>query len=171
MMQMLAAGGHPVLHDDARPADAGNPRGYLELEAVKRLPADADWIERAGGHAVKVIHALVRKLPAGPRYRVVWMQRDLGQVVRSQSRLLERLGRAVEDDLPEERVAAVLGAQLDEVASWIDASPDHERLVVEYAALVADPEGQARRVAAFLGGDLDVMAMAKSVDATLHRER
>ncbi|MCA9511706.1 MAG: hypothetical protein KC560_13435, partial [Myxococcales bacterium] len=34
-MQMLAAGGVPLLVDDARPPDASNPRGYLEYAPVR----------------------------------------------------------------------------------------------------------------------------------------
>jgi hypothetical protein len=37
MMQMLSAGGMPVLSDGQRSADANNPRGYYELEPVKSL--------------------------------------------------------------------------------------------------------------------------------------
>jgi len=40
MMQMLAAGGLPVLSDGERAADTDNPRGYLEWERIKQLPKD-----------------------------------------------------------------------------------------------------------------------------------
>ncbi len=40
MMQMLAAGGVPPVTDSIRAADESNPRGYFELEAVKRLRSD-----------------------------------------------------------------------------------------------------------------------------------
>jgi hypothetical protein len=40
MMQMLAAGGMPVLSDGERRADVDNPRGYLEWERIKQLPKD-----------------------------------------------------------------------------------------------------------------------------------
>ena len=41
MMQMLAAGGMELLTDQVRRADEDNPRGYFELEAVKRTRQDA----------------------------------------------------------------------------------------------------------------------------------
>ena len=40
MMQMLAAGGMPILSDGERRADVDNPRGYLEWERIKQLPKD-----------------------------------------------------------------------------------------------------------------------------------
>lgn len=171
MMQMLEAGGIAPLVDDARPPDAGNPRGYYELEAVKRLPDEAGWLADASGRAVKVIHALAPRLPRGPRYRVLWMTRDLGEVARSQRALLERLGRAPEDELTDARVAEILGAQLDEAAAVLDARDDVDRLVVSHARLIAAPDASAARVAVFLGGALEVEAMARVVEPALHRVR
>ena len=58
MMQMLEAGGIEPLTDGIRSADADNPRGYFELEAVKRTGTDAAWLAQAQGRAVKVIHKI-----------------------------------------------------------------------------------------------------------------
>ena len=44
MMQMLAAGGMPILSDGERRADVDNPRGYLEWERIKQLPKDSACI-------------------------------------------------------------------------------------------------------------------------------
>src|SRR3569833_284119 len=43
LMQMLAAGGVPVMSDGLREADEDNPRGYVEYEPVKNLLKDASW--------------------------------------------------------------------------------------------------------------------------------
>ena len=170
-MQVLEAGGLAPLTDEARPADAGNPRGYYELEAAKRLPRNAGFLRHAAGRSVKIVHALIGHLPREGRYRVLWMRRDLGEVVRSQAALLERLGRPPEDDLSDARVAEILGQQLAEVAAALDVRPEVERLVVEHAELLADPKAVAMRVNAFLGGGLDVEAMVRVVDPALHRVR
>jgi hypothetical protein len=53
VMQMLSAGGVPVLTDDARLPDIDNPRGYFEYEPVKRTFRDARWIAEAKGKGVK----------------------------------------------------------------------------------------------------------------------
>ena len=171
MMQMLEAGGIAPLVDAARPPDAGNPRGYYELEAVKRLPAGAGWLARAPGRAVKVIHALAPRLPAaeGRCYRVLWMERDLDEVVRSQAALLARLGRAPADGLPDARVAEILGQQLARAARTLDARPDVTRIPVAHAALLRDPPAAAAAVARRLGGGLDAAAMARAVDPALYR--
>src|SRR6266567_4048665 len=62
MMQMLRAGGMPLLTDDLRPADVDNPNGYWEYEPVKRLQQDNSWISKAEGKAVKVVSALLQYL-------------------------------------------------------------------------------------------------------------
>lgn len=169
-MQMLAAGGHPVLEDADRPPDADNPRGYFEYTPVKSLRRDASWLERARGCAVKVIHALVPALPPGFDYRIVLVRRDLGEVLASQRVMLVRRGEP-EWDLPEARLAAVLRAQLEELEAWVAACPRAELHAVDYAGTLADPAAVARRVDAFLRGGLDVAAMAGVVDPALHRQR
>ena len=54
-MQMLEAAGVPILADDVRAPDEDNPKGYYELEAVKRLTEDASFLDEAVGRAVKVV--------------------------------------------------------------------------------------------------------------------
>src|SRR5262245_31100793 len=72
MMQMLAAGGMPVLSDGERQADIDNPRGYLEWERIKQLPKDLTVIDGAEGKAVKVISQLLLSLPPTHEYRVIF---------------------------------------------------------------------------------------------------
>ena len=50
MMKMLAAGGMPILTDNARVPDDDNPRGYFELEKVKALKdGENEWLPEAIG--------------------------------------------------------------------------------------------------------------------------
>ena len=170
MMQMLGAGGLALLTDGRRGPDQDNPRGYLEYEPVKRLRRDASWLGAAAGRAVKVVHALVPSLPPDRDYRLILMRRDLREVAASQRAMLERRGAAA-DELPDERLVEILAAQLDEVERWAQAQPRVDVLRVEYGALLSDPKAGAARVARFLGGGLDVDAMAKIVDPALHRAR
>jgi hypothetical protein len=168
VMQMLAAGGFPVLADETRPADAHNPRGYLEYAPAKALRRDASWLPGARGRALKVIHALVAALPEGFAYRLVWVQRDLAEVVASQEAML---GGPADDGLSPERLAEVFAAQLAELERWLAGRPHFRVLRLEHRALLADPAAAAAELGAFLGGGLDVEAMAGAVDPALHRSR
>ena len=76
-MQMLAAGGLPILADETRAADADNPRGYLEYEAAKRPDAGTGWLLDARGKAVKIVAQLLPALTARHRYRVIFAERPL----------------------------------------------------------------------------------------------
>lgn len=169
-MQMLVAGGMKALTDGAREADPDNPRGYFELEAVKRLPADTSWLDGAHGRVVKVIHALVAHLPDDRDYRVLFMRRDTQEVVRSQATMLARWGHAG-SSLSPERLAAVYETQLASLSAWLTARPRFTVLQVSYPALVGSPANEAAAINRFLGGTLDEAAMAAAVDPNLYRNR
>lgn len=170
MMQMLAAGGMPVLTDGARGADADNPRGYFELDAVKRTVGDARWLADAAGKAVKVVHLLLPDLPGGYEYRVIFMHRDVSEVLASQEAMLRRQGRRGADLSPEQLAHAFAG-QLRCVRAWISERAHFGTLDVDYHQVVDDPITQAARVNQFLGGHLDAARMAAAVDPALYRQR
>jgi hypothetical protein len=169
-MQMLHAGGIPAVTDGLRAQDDDNPRGYFEFERVKQLRSDNAWLDDAAGKAVKVIHLLLMELPDDRPYRVVFMQRDLREVVKSQATMLARSGRAG-GGLPPERLMAVYEQQLKVVDAWLAARPGFKVLRVPYAELVRDPDAWVPRAADFLGRGLDRTAMHAAIDPTLHRNR
>ena len=119
MMQMLAAGGIPPLTDAQRPADPSNPRGYLELEAVKRLKTERSWLPQARGKAVKIIHLLLPELEGAPRdengsplnFRIVMMRRPIAEIVGSQRAMLAREGKAGAT-IPDTRLGQLFTEQL-----------------------------------------------------------
>src|SRR2546425_3967497 len=117
MMQMLAAGGMPVLTDRVRAADANNPRGYLELEGVKSLARNPEALADAEGKAVKVISSLLSNLPAGHEYRIIFMCRPLEEIISSQDNMLRRLGKEV-PPTPRESTVHAFDKHLVEVRAW-----------------------------------------------------
>ena len=110
-MQMIHAGGVSAVTDGQRVNDDDNPRGYFEFERVKQLKTDKGWIAEAGGKVVKVIHMLLAELPDDRPYRVIFMERDVREVVKSQSTMLARSGRTGAQ-LPPERLMAIYEQQL-----------------------------------------------------------
>ena len=86
VMQMLEAGGLEVVTDRHRVPDESNPRGYFELERVKALEAgDVSWVAEARGKVVKVIAYLLKHLPSTLNYRVIFIIRNLDEVLGSQA--------------------------------------------------------------------------------------
>ncbi|HVS51615.1 MAG TPA: alkaline phosphatase family protein [Opitutaceae bacterium] len=170
MMQMLAAGGLPLLTDGCRAADESNPEGYFEWEKIKRLPEDPTVIEHAAGRAVKVVSPLLPHLPRRHRYKVIFMMRPLEEVARSQQRLRARLTGvtdAVENMIPR------LAQHAETTVAALRASPHVVLLTVDYPSLVADPVTLSKQVVQFLGQELlpTFDRMTAVVRPELHRQR
>lgn len=170
MMQMLAAGGLPALTDDLRVPDESNPRGYFEFDPVKRLRTDQSWLDQARGRAVKIIHILLRELPVDGRfqYRVILMRRPIEEILASQRVMLERGGKTSGDDAT---LAKVYQNQLSQLEQWLQAQPHFAVSSVDYHDLLEDPQTAAEKIDVFLGGGLNIEAMAGAVDPTLWRQR
>jgi hypothetical protein len=170
MMQMLQAGGMRLLTDQRRQPDPHNPRGYFEHEGVKNSRTDVSWLHEAGGRAVKVIHLLLRHLPADRTYRVIFMLRDLREVLASQRTMLKASGRSGAL-IPDEKLACVFEQQLLEARQWLAEQPNFRVLYLHHRDVLRDPLAAAQTVASFLGGGLDASGMAGVVDRGLYRQR
>jgi hypothetical protein len=170
MLRMLAAGGLEILSDGLREADADNPHGYFEWEPVKSLKRDASWVGGAVGKGVKIIYYSLYDLPPGHHYRVIFMRRDLDEVLASQAAMLKRRGAG--DLSPDDAtMKRLFEDELREIDEWLGRQSAFASLNVDYAAVLAAPLEEARRVNAFLGGNLDSDAMAGMVDPALYRRR
>ena len=170
VMQMVHAGGIPAVTDGVRSADPDNPRGYFELERVKSLRTDRAWVAEARGKVIKVIHMLVPELPVDQDYRVLFVERDLDEVLASQQKMLTRLGRPGAA-IPSERLRAVFQSQLRQVREWLAQQPRFQVLPIPYASVVQDPRAAAATINRWLGGGLEEAAMTAAVDASLYRNR
>jgi predicted AlkP superfamily phosphohydrolase/phosphomutase/tetratricopeptide (TPR) repeat protein len=170
MMQMLAAGGLPVLSDGVREADADNPRGYYELEAAKKLGSDSTWLPTARGQAIKLVAQLLPSLPSTESYRIIFMERPLGELIDSQEAMLVRTG-SNENGRSKRRLAKAYAEQLARVRKILEPHMDRVKVLgVNYHSALTDPVRTAADVNAFLGGVLDEVAMAKAVEPTLRRQ-
>jgi hypothetical protein len=168
MMQMLENGGVEVITDQLRAADTDNPRGYYEFEQVKKIKQDTSWLAQTRGKAFKMVSQLLYHLPSLETYRILFMERDLDEMLRSQEKMLERLGRPA---APREDIKRAYALHLERLHEWLRYQPTIEVLRVSYNDLLQQPEVQAERVSAFLGDTLDVARMAATVDPSLYRNR
>lgn len=169
-MKMLEAGGMPILTDRVRQADDDNPRGYYEFERVKRVKEDRDWLPEAAGKAVKIISFLLLDVPPGYRYKVIFVRRAMAEVLASQRQMLVRRGEA-ENAGSDERMAVLYEKHLRKVAAWLEAQPHIDTLYLDHREIIHAPRAAAEAIDAFLGGGLDVAAMAAAVEPDLYRQR
>jgi hypothetical protein len=168
MMQMLDKGGVEVVTDNLRTADADNPRGYYELEKVKRMKQDASWLPEARGKAIKMVSQLLYDLPPQERYRIIFMERDLDEVLASQEKMLQRLGRPA---APHDQIKRSFMLHLARLHQWLREQRNLDVLCVRYSELVQGPADEIKRVNQFLGGTANMAAMVEAVDPTLYRNR
>ena len=168
MMQMLDRGGVEVVTDHVRTADTDNPRGYYELEAVKKLEQDKSWLPDTRGKAVKMVSQLLYNLPLNEKYRVIFMERDLDEVLESQEKMLARLGRPA---VPRHQMRQSYTIHLQRLHAWLQQQSHMVVLRVSYNDLLKQPAHLAERVSTFLDGRTDASRMAESVDPSLYRNK
>lgn len=167
MMQMLEAGGIPILTDQVRQADDDNPRGYYEHESVKKMATDSDWLEYSRGKAVKVIAQLLPNLRQGEHYRVIFMERTLKTIIKSQCKMLSRLGKSG-GRLSEHRLAETYLKQVDGVRKLLSNYQDQIHILsVNYTDALENPENIAAQVNNFLGGGMNEQAMTETIEPNL----
>src|SRR3979490_1897291 len=131
MMQMLSAGGLSVLSDGERKADSDNPKGYLEWERIKQLPKEPSLIAEAENKVVKVISQLILVLPEGHEYRIVFMQRPLPEVLKSQNEMLRRRGN-FQASTDSSALEDAFQRHLMEVNRWLATKPNIQVLRLHY---------------------------------------
>jgi hypothetical protein len=169
VMQMLAAGGIPVLGDDLRRADEDNPRGYLEYEKVKSLERDTTWLPEAEGKAIKIISFLLPKLPSSFEYRIIFVRRNLSEVLRSQEKMLERRGQP--PGPPAEMMAAHFQKHLQTVEQWLSRQPNIQVHYCDHAQLIKKSAQASTAIRDFLKLALDTEKMTACVAPELHRQK
>jgi hypothetical protein len=169
MMQMLAAGGMPLLTDEERKADVDNPRGYCEWESSKLLPNQPNLIDEAEGKAVKVISQLLLSLPRGRDYKLIFMERPLIEVLASQDQMLKRRGSM--EWVDPALLTQAFRDHIRQIVAWLEHREEIPVCRMGFRKLLNEPLGCAQTVCDFLELNLNVEAMARAVDISLYRNR
>lgn len=170
-MKMLDAGGVAIVTDGVRTADESNPKGYYEFEPVKELDKNGDlsWLPGARGKAVKIISFLLTYLPDTYDYKVVFMNRDIDEVLASQNKMIAARGEA--DATNDATMRKAYRQHLEKVDRFLRTRACFSTLRVGYTDVIANPAAEARRLNEFLGGKLNVDHMATVADRELYRNR
>jgi hypothetical protein len=167
---MLEAGGMEVVVDHLRKPDDDNPLGYYELEKVKKIKEDASFLDHAYGKVLKIVSMLLYHLPNDKKYKIIFMKRNMEEILSSQRIMLERRGKKSESDRDKD-MGRIFGQHIDEVTSWLARQDNVEVIYVNYNDVIAHPLTNAQMVNQFLGNRLDVQKMVAAVDQTLYRNR
>jgi hypothetical protein len=170
MMKMLAEGGLPVLTDEIRRADDDNPNGYFELEIVRKLKeGNVEWLKEADGKVVKIISSFLENLPQKYSYKVIFMERELKEVLASQKKMLDHRGEV--SKLGDIELEQQFHQHLSALKPWLVRQPNIEVLYVNYNALMSKPEPLCERIEEFLDSPLNQQRMLSVPTEKLYRNR
>ncbi len=170
MMQMLEAGGAEIVTDGVRKADNDNPKGYYEFEKVKQMHGGTEWLDDCPGKAIKMVSPLLSRLPDDRSYKVIFMRRDLKEVLASQNVMLKRLGRQGAN-ISDEEMIEKFDAHLHEVVGWLADKHNFDVLYIDFKDVVRHPHETAVAVNRFLEKALDTTAMGNVVEQKLYRQK
>ena len=170
MMQLLVAAGIAPMTDSLRAPDEDNPMGYFELEKTLSLAKDNSWIPEARGKAIKIVAQLLPLLPTGEHYNIVFMDRDLDEVVASQHAMLARQNRTGAQ-LADKKLKETYAAQLERVRRVLAHRGDVRTLTMNYGNLLTDAATEVARLAQFLGEPFDQTAASTAVRPELRRQK
>ena len=170
MMKIFAAGGLPIITDNERQADEDNPNGYFEIELSKGLKdGEINWIYDAQGKAVKVISYLLEYLPDDLSYDVLFMERNITEVLTSQKKMLIRRNEHL--PVSDDEMALQFQRHIKAVKYWIARQPNMRVFYVNYGKMVEEPEALCSSIADFVAFPLNVQAMLEIPRPSLYRNR
>lgn len=170
MMRMLEAGGMELVVDNIRKADEDNPYGYFEFEKVKKIKKDSSWLDYTQGKAFKIVSMLLYNLPSDKNYKIIFMKRNMKEIIASQRIMLERHKRN-RDDGNDEQMASLSEKHVHQIEIWLGKQNNIDTLYVNYNNVIERPRENAEAVNHFLESILDVDSMIKTVDKSLYRNR
>lgn len=166
MMQMLNSSGLEVLTDNNRTADKSNPKGYFEYEKAMSIHKDNTWLDLAKEKSVKVVAPLLKFLDPKYRYKVIFMNRDLTEIIKSQQKMIGKNTEDLRLGLLES-----YDKQLKKVDIWKDKEPGVELIYINYKDALNNTGDVINKVSSFIGVEMDKSEMAKCVDKSLYRNK
>lgn len=171
MMQILDAAGVPILTDKERTPDNNNPKGYYEFEPVKKLMVDKSWLPQAKGKCVKIIAQLLPFLPANYNYKIIFMRRNMDEVLKSQQIMLGKETDVKSKSFPM-GLNTAFEKQLKKVENWVDSQPHVEMLNIDYSKVVEEPTEELESILNFLNFENGNLKKMKSmIDKSLYRNK
>lgn len=168
MMQMMEKAGIEVLTDGIRVPDENNPKGYYEHEGAKSLARNKAWLNDAQGKVVKVIAQQLKHLPAKFNYNVVFMLRDIDEIIASQNAMLNSQGKKSAYPL-----ALVHGFKtcLQNVAQWAAKNHNVSITYISHSTTIKEPKVTASLVKGITQSNCSLDELNSIVDRNLHRQK
>ncbi len=171
MMNMLKAGGIKILEDKTRKPDENNPKGYFEYEPAKKLPeGNISWLDEAEEKAVKVISFFLQHLPDKFEYKIIFMERNFDEILKSQKQTVMEKGQKTHPK-EDKMMLEYYKSHVKQTKEWISLQSNFSVLYLSYNEMVKHPEQHLDSICEFLGNELNKDKMNKVIDEKLYRQR
>lgn len=165
MMQLINKAGIEILSDGLRKSDISNPEGYYEYELVKGIVKDNSFLKDAVGKAIKIVAPLPMFMDKSLNYKVIFMRRDMDEVLRSQEVMLNK-----DQSAEREKFRTIFQGHLDKTYQFLQTN-NIPYLDVNYAELVKDPGSILTEWKEFIGTDASMEELMNVVKPDLYRNK
>ena len=165
MMQLINKAGIEILSDGLRKSDVSNPEGYYEYEPVKGIVKDNSFLKDASGKAVKIVAPLPMFMDKALKYKVIFMRREMNEVLRSQEVMLNK-----DQSAEREKFRTIFQGHLDKTYQFLNTN-NIPYLDVNYAELVNAPGIILPAWKDFVGTDTSLEELMNVVKPDLYRNK
>jgi hypothetical protein len=165
MMQLLNKSSLEILSDGIRQKDISNPEGYYELEAVKGIVRDNSFLKDALGKVVKIVAPLPIYLDKSLDYRIVFMRREIEEVLRSQEKMLNK-----DQTSEREKFRTIYEMHLKKTYHFFESN-SIPYLDIQYKQLLNDSEVELQKLIEFLDLSTSVDELLSVIKVDLYRNK
>jgi predicted AlkP superfamily phosphohydrolase/phosphomutase/tetratricopeptide (TPR) repeat protein len=151
MMQVLRELGVDILYDDVRKPDEFNPKGYFDYSKTINLVTDKIWVDDCADKAVKVNVGKLTELPNDFKYKIIWMNRSMNDIIDSYHRT-----KGKKENTYDSGIANNLAAKVEKAQIWIDSHPNTELVIVDLNELLTNTETEIQSIANMLDLEIDI---------------
>ena len=106
-----------------------------------------------------MVSELLYNLPLDRKYKIVFMNRKMAEILASQKKMLGRK-QVHNPDADDKEMTEIFNKHLEEIKSWLALQDNLDVLYVSYNDIIKNPEGIARKVNRFLGEGLNARRMS-----------
>lgn len=153
-MQMLQAGGFPV---------TGSFPAYEDHDAAWHVDEPDNFALACDGRAVKRLDPQRWPLPPGPRYKVIWLDRDPVEQAKSALKMIDAVYPGVAKDKRARRLMAKSYVRDRPLCLDLLEKVGADVMRLRFEDLVEDTAASAVRIAIHFGADLNIAAMFQAV--------
>ena len=138
-------------------------------QKAKKIEEDSSWLKDTRGKVFKMVSMLLYDLPTEEKYKVIFMKRNMDEVLTSQSKMLNRLKQEPGTDY--ENMKVIFSVHLKKMYKWLKQQKNISVLYASYNHLLKNPFMETEIINEFLDMNLDIKKMAEVVDQKLYRNR